>query len=202
MLEKHGVVKLPNIDTVGASFVHRREVCDALNTQFDPYAFQNVSVGRFWSQFAQHLATIDRGSMRIYGSRNTERVRLYSGDRTLSAEFHIDRGSRTIKYNLVCDALTSSRRYSRLCKHLPEVIGRLGLAAVGIQSEGRIVINEERFCDLDDENAWPAVFGWIDGQMAYFRSIFTPKTPYPPAPKVSTRSPQTAESIAMHQSVI
>jgi hypothetical protein len=202
MLEKLGVVKLANVDATGASFVRRRDVCDALNIQFDPYAAQNVQEGRFWDHFARHLAKIDRGSMRVYGSRKAERVRLFSGDRTLSAEFHIDRVSNTITYELVCDALTSSRRYHRLCKHLPEVIRRLGLSAVDMQSESHIVIREGRACNLDNENGWPAVFDWIEAQMAYFRSIFTPKAPCQQTPEVSAQCLRRAvpvEYASQHQ---
>ena len=115
--------------------------------------------------------------MRIYGRKNSERVRLFSGDRTLTVLCEISCQKRTIKYELVSEASNSSRRYDRLSKYLPEVYDRLGDAAVQRQGEKRIVISETRACDVGDSDSWPVIFEWIEEKMAYFRSIFTPKAP-------------------------
>jgi hypothetical protein len=186
-LKKLGVPNLEGVGAAGAIFVRRDNVCTALNVEYDPYELRNGGFGRFWNEFLQYTAIRERGAMRIFGDRNSERVRLHSGDRTLTALFQVGRSNTTIEYEIVCDANKSRRRLDRLCKHLDEVRLRLGEDAIDLQSEERIVITGSHCFDLGDDSGWVAVFDWIESQMAYFRSIFTPKPQISPKARAAER---------------
>jgi hypothetical protein len=131
----------------------------------------------------------------MFGNRNAERVRLHSGDRTLTALFQVGRSNTSIEYEIVCDAIKSRRRFDRLCKHLDEVRVRLGEDAIDLQSEERIVITGSHCFDLGNDTGWVAVFDWVESQMTYFRSIFTPKPQTSPKARAAKRRMRMAAAL-------
>jgi hypothetical protein len=176
ILSQHGIVRLPNINAKDASFVERRAVRTVLGLEYDPDDPTSDQCKLFWAEFAAYVDR-SRSSTRMFGLPEQGKVRLYSGDRAVSAVFRVDRELQTIGYKLSSDLTGSSRRYDRIANRLGDVTAYLGRDAVTAHPEGCIVIAEVVPFNLGYKDDWVRVFGWIEQRMTYFRSILSPKNP-------------------------